>query len=104
MVASFASALGVNALWLETGKGAMLLTEGIEERPPAPPSQATGLGDLMSEKIATQIAQAEDGVWQKISEIVETYRSASPTDRERIDFVIREIRSGLMHKPKSRTR
>jgi transcriptional regulator with XRE-family HTH domain len=101
MVGSFAAALGVNALWLETGKGAMVSADGAEERPTGSPLHATALGDIEPQKL---VEQAEDEVWRKISEIVDTYRSASPTDRERIDFVIHEIRGGLVNKPKSRTR
>jgi transcriptional regulator with XRE-family HTH domain len=86
--------LGVDPHWLLHGKSGTA-------------SHYTGPDDAPVQLVdqRTQIAAADE-MLKVIVEMVETYRLATPADRERIDLVFREIRQRLamVDQPKARAR
>jgi transcriptional regulator with XRE-family HTH domain len=93
-----ATTLAVHLRWLQEGLGPRDLSEEASAETKAEEVQAG-----RSALAALEIAQAADEVLQHAMDLLETYRSASPTDRERIDLVIRQVRTGLGNKAKART-
>lgn len=93
-----AMTLAVHLRWLQEGLGPRDLSEEVSAEAKAEEVQAG-----RSAIAALEIAQAADEVLQRAMEMLDTYRSASPTDRERIDLVIRQVRSSAGHKTKART-
>lgn len=91
---ALAKALAVHLRWLQEGLGPMDLSDNSPD--------ANAQRDL-DELAARQINEAAGEMLRRATEMLETYRLAGPTDRERIDLVIREIRAGLGNKAKSRS-
>lgn len=96
-----AKALVVHLRWLQEGIGPRDLSE-------VPGASDSSVADEAAEGrnalIAHEVALATEDVLRRATEIIDTYRLASPTDRERIDLVIGEIRSTLGNKSKTRAR
>jgi transcriptional regulator with XRE-family HTH domain len=90
-LASLAAALGVNALWLENGRGPMRPEDAPKNyqwkiQPPASPEDERSI-------VQSQLPdEPADELLRRVAEMVETYRLASPSDRNRIDRMVQNVR------------
>jgi transcriptional regulator with XRE-family HTH domain len=96
-----ARTLAVNLRWLQEGIGPRDVFEGGSGSSDTTSEEAE---DARAAELEREVALEVDSVLLRATEMLDTYRLASPTDRERIDLVIREIRSSLGNKSKLRTR
>ena len=95
-----AKTLVVHLRWLQEGTG----PRDLSENPTAENSSiAEEVAEGRTALLALELDRAVEEILQKAIELVDTYRLASPTDRDRIDLVVREIRNGAGHKSKART-
>lgn len=95
-----AGTLAVHLRWLQEGMGPRDLSE--EASPDLVAEEAEAGRSALA---ALEIANAADDIFRRALEMLDTYRSASPTDRERIDLVVTEIRANLgANKAKTRAR
>ena len=97
---ALSKALVVHLRWLQEGVGPRDLSE--------PPTSAyAGVAEEIAQGytslVALEVAQATNELFRRATEILDTYSLASPTDRERIDLVIREIRRNMGHETKARS-
>jgi len=87
--------------WISTGKisrensiaAAKVLDMSVEALLGEPPHEGRG-----------QEEESADEILRHVTEMIDTYRLASPTDRERIDLAFREARNNLIGADKLKPR
>lgn len=88
-IVDIATALDVDSNWLANGKGEPPGVSGSERAPEVSPSENAA-------------PESQEDILRTVSEMIETYRLASPFDRSRIDRMVRNVRHRMSAVNKSK--